>query len=431
MVETRQATINEEFELRHKKSAALFQEAQSVFPSGVTHDGRYTQPHPIYVTHAKGSRKWDVDGNEYVDYFGGHGALILGHCHPAVVSAVTAQAARGSHFGANHELEIRWGQLVQKIVPSARGGLVKFVSSGTEATLMAMRLARAYTGKDVIVKFRGHFHGWHDYATVGMSEPWDQPSSAGIPKAVQSTMRAIPTRDIPALEAALAPGDVAAVIMLLNGLSTEYLQQVKDVTHRHGALLIFDEVITGFRYAPGGAQEYKGVIPDMTTHAKILAGGYPGGSVCGSVEVMQLLEHRDDPVWRRTKRISHPGTFNANPVSAAAGIACLDIVQDPAIQKKATATADQLRAGFNESFARRGVPGAAGGESSSLSISFEKPKVDNRKLLFAFRSALQLGGVDFSGMGGPVSAVHDERDVEQTVHAFDQALVRMQAEAIV
>ena len=430
MAQVRRATVDEERAIRQKKSAALYDEAQRVFPSGVTHDGRYHQPFPIYVTHAKGSRKWDADGNEYVDYFGGHGALLLGHCHPAVTAAGVEQVQKGSHYGACHELEIRWGQLVQEIIPCARGGLVKFVSSGTEATLMAMRLARAYTGKDVIVKIRGHFHGWHDYATVGMSEPWDTPSSAGIPKAVQGTVRAVPFRDIAALEEALAPGDVAGLIMLQNGASTEYLQQVRDLTRKHKVLLIFDEVITGFRYAPGGAQEYFGVTPDLCTNAKILAGGYPGGSVAGRMEVMQLLEHRDDPVWQRQKRIAHPGTFNANPVSAAAGVACLQIVKDPSVQKKAIATADQLRAGMNEALKRRGVEGKAGGEVSILGVSFASPKADGRRLLHRFRGAMQLGGVDFSGMGGMVSAVHDDRDVEQTVRAFDRALELLQAEGV-
>jgi len=431
MAQTRRATITEELQLRRKKSAALFAEAVKVFPSGVTHDGRYHEPTPIYVTHAKGSRKWDVDGNEYVDYFGGHGALILGHQHPKVTEAVAEQAQKGSHYGANHELEVRWGQLVQEIVPAARnGGLVKFVSSGTEATLMAMRIARAHTGKDVIVKMRGHFHGWHDYATVAMSEPWDAPSSSGIPKAVQSTVRAIPSNDVPALEAALAKGDVAGVILLQNGLTTEYLQQVKDLTARAGAILIFDEVVTGFRYAPGGAQEHFGVTPDLTTLAKILAGGYPGGAVCGRANVMRLLEHRDDAEWTRHKRITHPGTFNANPLSAAAGVACLEIVKDPEIQKKATATATALKAGMNDALKKRGIAGSASGEVSLITIKLE-PKGRARDLLHKFRGAMQLGGVDSSGLNLIVSAIHDQRDIDHTVKAFDQAVEMLQAEGTV
>src|SRR5438876_7605454 len=242
MTQSRQATISEELELRHTKSADLYKQALDVFPSGVTHDSRYMRPFPIYVTHAKCSRKCDVDGNDYVDCFGGHGALILGHCHPQVTAAVSEQVQKGSHYGANHALELEWGKLVQELVPSTRdGGKVKFVASGTEATLMAVRVARAFTGKEVIVKMRGHFHGWHDYATIGMSEPWDAPSSNGVPLGVRRSMRAIPSNDVAALEEALAPGDVAAVIMLLNGLSTTYLQQVRALTRKHGIALLFDE----------------------------------------------------------------------------------------------------------------------------------------------------------------------------------------------
>ena len=432
MTQLRRTTIAEELAVRHAQSADLYTQALDVFPSGVTHDSRFMGPFPIYVTRAQGSHKWDVDGNEYVDYFGGHGALILGHCHPQVTAAVTEQVHKGSHYGACHALEIEWGRLVQELVPSTRsGGKVKFVSSGTEATLMALRLARAFTGKDVVVKMRGHFHGWHDYATIGMSEPWDAPSSNGVPLGVRQSMRAVPAGDIAALEAALQPSDVAAVIMLLNGLSTEYLQQVRAVTSKHGVVLIFDEVVTGFRYAPGGAQEYFGVTPDLSTHAKILAGGYPGGSVSGRADIMNMLEHRPDAEWQRFKRVSHPGTFNANPVSAAAGIACLSLVKDPAVQKRATATADKIRAGMNDAFERHGVGGSAGGEVSILSVQFYNPKITGSELIWRFRGAMQLGGVDFSYLGGMVSAVHDDRDVDQTVTAFDQALVRLQEEGVV
>jgi len=432
MAHSPHATIAEELETRHKKSADLYEQALDVFPSGVTHDSRYIRPFPIYVTHANRSRKWDVDGNEYVDYFGGHGALILGHCHPEVTAAVSEQVHKGSHYGASHALEVEWGKLVQELVPSTRdGGKVKFVASGTEATLMALRLARAFTGKDVIIKMRGHFHGWHDYATVGMSEPWDAPSSNGVPLGVRQSMRAIASSDIAALEEALAPDDVAGVIMLLNGLSTAYLEQVREITRKKGAVLIFDEVVTGFRYAPGGAQEYFAVTPDLSTHAKILAGGYPGGSVSGRADIMAMLEHRDDATWQRYQRVSHPGTFNANPVSAAAGVACLNLVKDPAVQKKATAIADKIRAGMNDSFERRGVGGSAGGEVSILSIAFTNPRVTGRELIWRFRGAMQLGGADLSYLGGMVSSVHDDRDVDQTVTAFDQALERLQYEGVV
>jgi glutamate-1-semialdehyde 2,1-aminomutase len=219
--------------------------------------------------------------------------------------------------------------------------------------------------------------------------------------------------------------------MLLNGLSTAYLQQVRDLTRKNGVVLIFDEVVTGFRYAPGGAQEYFGVTPDLSTHAKILAGGYPGGSVSGRADIMGMLDHRDDANWQRYERVSHPGTFNANPVSAAAGVACLKLARDPAVQKKAILTADKLRAGMNDAFERRGIGGSAGGEVSILSVQFTNPKVTGSELIWRFRGAMQLGGADFSYLGGMVSSVHDDRDVDQTVTAFDQALERLQAEGVV
>jgi glutamate-1-semialdehyde 2,1-aminomutase len=390
------------------------------------------EPFPIYVTHAQGSRKWDVDGNEYVDYWSGHGALLLGHNYPAVRDATVEQAQKGTHYGASHELEVEWGELVQQIVPSAEK--VKFVSSGTEATLMAMRLARAFTGKDKILKIQGHFHGWHDYATIAMAPPYDEPVSRGIPKAIKDTMVAIPYKDLPALTSALdANPDIAGVILLAGGTggsetgaTTEYLRQIREITRQRGVVLIFDEVVTGFRYAPGGCQEYYGVTPDLTTMAKIMAGGLPGGGVAGRADIMSLLEFRDDPQWMRFGRINHPGTYNANPLSAAAGVACLKVVRDGAVQKHATATADTLRSEFNAVLRRRGVNGNAGGEVSLLAISLPDAKVKGKAFSHRFRIAMQVGGVDYNGNSMIVSAVHSDEDVARTVEAFDDAIGLLQ-----
>jgi glutamate-1-semialdehyde 2,1-aminomutase len=422
-------TIAEQLRERNRGSAELYERAKDIFPSGVTHDSRYLEPFPLYVSRAQGSHKWDVDGNEYIDYFGGHGALLLGHCHPAVTAAVVEQAQKGSHYGAGHELEVRWGELIREIVPCAE--MVKFTSSGTESTAMALRMARAFSDKPVIVKMEGHFHGWHDYATVAMAPPYDVPISRGIPEEVQRTIRAVPPKDLAALERALEPGDVAAVIMLCNGMGTEFLSQVRELTNRYGVLLIFDEVVTGFRYAPGGAQEHFGVTPDMSTHAKIMAGGYPGGAVVGRRELFEPFEFRDDPDWQRFGRIAHPGTYNGSPVSAAAGIACLEIARDPAVQDRAAATADALRNGIDETLARRGVAGKAGGERSLLNIDLKSSTLDNRHLGYRFKAAIQLGGVDVPGLRMIVSAVHDSADVERTLEAFDGAIQLLQAEGAV
>ncbi len=426
--EPRQLAIDDELYERMAGSATLHQQALPVFPNGVTHDGRYAEPFPIYVTRAAGARKWDVDGNEYVDYVGGHGALILGHAHRAIGEAVKAQVDRGSHYGACHELEVRWAELTAGIVPSAE--MVRFTASGTEATLLALRIVRAFTGRTRVVKMVGHFHGWHDYVTVAMEPPFDRPVSSGVPAEVQATIAAVPSGDAAALEQELARGDVAGVLLVCNWLSAEYLQAVVELAHRHGALVIFDEVVTGFRYAPGGAQEHFGVTPDLTTLAKILAGGYPGGAVVGRADVMRMFEFRDDPEWMRFGRIPHPGTFNANPISAAAGVACLEIVRDPAIQRRAATTTATLRDGMREALQRRGVEGSAACESSLLKINLPS-RVSPAKVELRFRAAMQLEGVDPMGIRFIVSAVHEEADVDQTVTAFDRTLERLQAEGTI
>jgi glutamate-1-semialdehyde 2,1-aminomutase len=211
-------------------SRALHSRAKALFRNGVTHVSRFLDPFPIYVERASGSRKWDVDGNEYVDYIGGHGVLILGHNHPAVVDAVIRQAAKGAHYGACHALEVEWAEQVQRLIPSAQR--LCFTVTGTEATHLALRVSRAFTGRSKIIRFAEFFHGWHDYVCF-------------------------------------PPGGAPGVI---DGI-------VKDTLH--GVLLIFDEVISGFRCAPGGAQQYYSVAPDLTTLAKIVGGGYPGAALAG------------------------------------------------------------------------------------------------------------------------------------------------------
>ena len=275
------STVVETYRAMHPKSAALYDRARAIIPGGVTHDGRHMKPFPVYVERALGSHKWDVDGHEYVDYWMGHGALFLGHCHPKVVKAIQEQAAKGTHFGASHELEVRWAELITKLIPSAE--MVRFAMSGTEATHLALRIARAFTGRNKVVKFQGHFHGWHDGVVAAVNPPYDVPMSAGVPESVLDQLLVCPPNDIKSVDTMLERGDVAAVILEPAGGQSGttptipgYLQELRSLTTRHKVVLIFDEVITGFRYAPGGAQAYFGVTPDMTTLAKIVAGGLPG-----------------------------------------------------------------------------------------------------------------------------------------------------------
>ncbi|HEY7521335.1 MAG TPA: aminotransferase class III-fold pyridoxal phosphate-dependent enzyme [Methylomirabilota bacterium] len=433
-------TIQEEFRARHPRAAALADRARAAIPGGITHDIRHLVPFPVYIERARGTRKWDVDGHEYVDYWMGHGALFLGHCHPAVVSAVQEQVARGTHLGASHELEVRWAELVNRLVPCAE--LTRFTMSGTEATHLAMRVARAYTGRSRILKFAGHFHGWHDGAAVGVNPPYEVPMSAGIPGATLDQVLICPPNDIKAVEVALERGDIAAVIMEPAGGQSGttptipgYLQELRALTTRHGVVLIFDEVITGFRYAPGGAQAYFGVTPDLTTLAKIVAGGLPGGALCGKRELMSMLAFRGDPDWDRAQRVAHAGTFNANPLSAAAAIATLELCADASLQARANKYGEELRRALTDALKRAGAPGVCYGEASIYHVSFEgKPGLAGfdrpRKgaLYHLLRCALLNNGVDCSMNHGWVSAMHAEDDLERTVKAYGSAFSAMVAE---
>ena len=435
-------TILETFRARHPKAAALAERARRAIPGGITHDIRQLLPHPIYVESAQGPRKRDVDGHEYVDYWMGHGSLFLGHCHPAVVKAAQAQLERGTHLGASHELEVRWAELVNRLIPCAE--MTRFTMSGTEATHLAMRIARAATGRSRIVKLAGHFHGWHDGAVAGVSPPYDVPMSAGVPSAMLDHVVICPPNDTKAIEVACQRGDVAAVILEPAGGSSGtiptipgYLQELREVTRRHDVVLIFDEVITGFRYSPGGAQQYYGVTPDLTTLAKIVAGGLPGGAVCGAAKYMSMLAFRGDAAWDRTSRVAHAGTFNANPVSAAAAIATLELCADGALQARANKTGDALRSGIGEAMKRVGVPGAVFGESSIYHVSFEgKPglagfdqprRADVYDLL---RCALINEGVDCSKFHGWISATHGDEEVAKTLTAYERAFTAMAAEKV-
>jgi glutamate-1-semialdehyde 2,1-aminomutase len=433
-------TIAEAYRDKHPTSAKLAERARQAIPGGITHDIRHLVPFAVYIDRAAGSRKWDVDGHEYIDYWMGHGALFLGHCHPAVVQAVQAQMARGTHLGASHELEVRWAELVNRLVPSAE--LTRFTMSGTEATHLAMRVARAYTGRTRIVKLAGHFHGWHDGAVAGVNPPYEVPMSAGVPGTTMEQTLICPPNDIKAVETALQRGDVAAVILEPAGGQAGttptipgYLHELRTVTARHGVVLIFDEVITGFRYAPGGAQEYFGVTPDLTTLAKIVAGGLPGGALCGQRAIMSILAFRGDPDWDRSQRVAHAGTFNANPLSAAAAIPTLELCADASLQARATKAGEELRRGLAEAMKRVGVPGTCYGEASIYHVSFEgKPGLAGfdrpRKgsLYHVLRCALLNEGVDCSMNHGWVSAVHSDEDIERTLRVYERAFRAMAAD---
>src|SRR5882724_6309738 len=434
------SSIVENYIRKTPSSQQRYAEARELFPSGVTHDARYLRPHPVYIDRAEGSRKWDIDGNCYVDYFGGHGALLLGHGHPEVVEAVRRQISRGVHYGASHELEIEWAQWIRKLIPCAER--VRFTVSGTEATQLALRVARAYTCKPKILRFATHFHGWHDQ--VAFSEAAAPP---GILQGVVDGTIVCPPHDIDFIKTICAQrDDIAAFIVEPTGasfgqvpLDPRLLADLRQITARHGIVLIFDEVITGFRCSTGGAQGFYNVTPDLTTLAKIVAGGYPGAALVGRADIMRMLEYRDftPPL------VPHQGTYNAGPVSAAAGIATLKIVASTDAIETANRTAAQLRGGMNAAIQRAGSSWCVYGTFSSIHL-YTNPdnqpvtpqdiaagKVPAAKLKAGaglemkqqIRLGMLCGGADFAiWPGGLVSSRHTADDVEQTVAAFENLL---------
>jgi glutamate-1-semialdehyde 2,1-aminomutase len=420
-------------------SKSLSERASRVLPGGVTHDVRRAAPFPVAVARAEGSRKWDADGHEIVCYVMGHGSLLLGHSHPGTVAAVRDQAALAFHPGACHELESEWAEAVVDLVPSAE--LVRFTASGTEASLLALRLARAATGRDRVVKLEGHFHGWHDQVSFGTDPPFRGPDTAGVPRVLSEAVTVTPA-DAQALAGALRGGDVAAVILEPSGaawgtvpLPAGLLAAVRGLTSDTGTVLIFDEVISGFRWSPGGVQAAAGVTPDLTVLGKILAGGMPGGAVAGRADLMRLIALGDgDP-----RRVAHPGTHNAHPVSAAAGIAALRACRSGEPQDHAARLAATLRTELTSVLAEAGVPGRAYGESSTFHLLIgdaEEPAAlsprrlktgMSQELSAELHNGMLLEGVHLFHGSGFLSAAHGERDIEQTVAAFAATLARLPA----
>jgi len=422
-------------------SRKLYDEAVTRLAGGVVHDSRYVAPFPIYIEKAKGSRKWDVDGHEYIDYSMGSASLLLGHAHPDVVAAIAEQLPKGTFYGNCTPLEVEWAGLVQQLIPSAE--LIRFVGSGTEATLLAIRIARAFTGKSKIVRFEGHYHGWHDHVVVGMQPPFDEVPTLGLLPGIVAATVVVPANNLDRVEAELQKDkDIAAVILEASGASWGTVPLVEGfhaglrrLTEKYGVLLIFDEIITGFRYSPGGVQALVGVTPDLTTLAKVVTGGLPGGAVGGRADIMRVVDPRAEFGGRRPGAI-HRGTFNANPLAAAGGIAALKVVATGEPQRHANAIAARLRQEMQEVLKRHGVAGAVYGDASTFHVYFGRTNGNSieglsaaqlkgipKTTVAAFQQALRQRGVDLmSYTGGLTSLAHTDEDVRQTIQAFDGAV---------
>jgi glutamate-1-semialdehyde 2,1-aminomutase len=451
------ATLTATYEAMTPGSAALATKARTLLPSGIAHDSRHFDPYPLYITRALGPVKWDVDNNKYVDYFGGHGALLLGHNHPTVMKAVHEALDRGTHFGACHEMEVRWAELVTQMVPSAER--VRFTSSGTEATLMALRLARAYTGRNKLVRFRGHFHGWHDHMTSGHTTHFDGTPTSGVLGGISDNVLLCDPNDVEGITRIFNDHkDIAAVIIEPTGANfgkmpvlPSFLQVLRDLTKAAGTVLIFDEVVTGFRVSSGGAQKALGIIPDMTTLAKIISGGMPGGAVVGKKDILDWLDFKDTKAKGREK-IAHPGTFNANPVSAAAGAATLEIIASTDACERANAFGTAVRAKMNEVLEEEAVKWAVHGSYSGIHV-FTNPegaditpstfdavkfipsmmsKTRGEGVTGQVRMGLLVNGVDMnSGPSGTISAMHGEEEMSITVDAFRATIRALKREGMI
>ena len=389
------------------------------------------------VDHAAGSKIYDLDGREYIDYVLGSGPMLLGHSHPRVVAAVQEQAARGSTYFTLNREALALAELVVDAVPCAEQ--VKFVGSGTEATFAALRLARAATGREKILKFEGAYHGNHDYSLVSVTPaeppPYPEPAAdtAGVPAAVRETVLVAPFNDIEAARDVILDHqhELAAVIVepLQRSLPPRpgFLAGLHEVCDRTGAVLVFDEVVTGFRMAWGGAQERYGVRPDLACYGKVVFGGYAGGAVCGRRDLIALA----DPTLGKAG-VNMTGTLSGNPVSAAAGLATLSVIRDEgaAFYERLFAYGERLRAGLAAAFAARHIPVQAPGEGPVFQLYLqEQPIRDYRDTLHAdaerwtrFCHAMVRRGIYFNGGKIYCSAAHTDDDLHATLAACEEAL---------
>jgi glutamate-1-semialdehyde 2,1-aminomutase len=446
-------TLEQEYADARPRSRALHTRALAGMPSGISHDGRAITPFPFYVERADGAFKWDVDGHRYLDFWSGHGALVLGHNHPAIVAAITEQARRGLHYSACHELEVRWAELIRSCVPGAEK--VRFTMTGTETTALAIRVARAFTGRSHIVKFEGHFHGVHDSAVAAVKDPFEIPMSAGVPLETLRTVLVARHNDLAHVRELLDAHPVAAIILepaggrsMVAPTNPAFLRALRELTRERGVILIFDEVVTGFRMAPGGAQEYFGVTADLTCLAKAVAGGLPGAALVGRADLLDTIAFSGDGKRDRTRRVADQGTYSATPLVAAAGVAALEILKTGSVQKELNRLGDRLRAGLNETLERRGVRGCVYGGSSLFRIylgatarelGLEDWTLDGARLdrgmgpLGApLHLAMLLNGIDYNrgSASGWLNGAMTDDDVDMTVEAFDRSLARLRQDKL-
>ena len=414
------------------QSGKFWNESQEFIPGGLLSLARKFKPYPFYTKRGEGPYIWDVDENRYIDCAMSYGVLLLGHCPPVVEEAIKEQLGRGTTFGTPHPLEVKFVEQLVKSIPCAERALL--CNSGTEATMQAIRVMRAYTGKEKVAKFEGAYHGWHDYVSWSINcypddmgppeRPNPIPESAGIPEAIKDTILMLPYNDS-AFDLIEEHASELAGVMIEPVLGTgtipatkEYLEKLREVTDRTGVMLMFDEVITGFRLNLGGAQEFYGVIPDLATYGKIIGGGLPAGAVVCSKEVMEN-------VLKAEMSLAVAGTFSGNPLTLAAGTAMLKHLRgNPQIYDELTRKGDRLRNGFNEYAQSKGLPAFMTGVGSMFQIHLKDSPITRPRDLIGQLSEplsdlqlyLRLNGVFIPWLHlAFISDAHSDEDIEEVL----------------
>jgi glutamate-1-semialdehyde 2,1-aminomutase len=419
------------------KSTEMFQQAQTIFPGGVNSPVRAFRAvggQPLFIDHGEGAYLYDVDGNRYVDYVLSWGPLITGHAHPAVVHAIHQAALRGTSYGAPNPLEIDLAQSIMAFMPNLE--MLRFVNSGTEATMSALRLSRAFTHRDKIIKFNGCYHGHADMllvqagsgvATLGL------PDSPGVPASTASSTLLAEYNDLDSVAAIFRryPEQIAAIIVepVAGNMGVVlpvpgFLEGLRKLTTEHGALLIFDEVMTGFRVHPGGAQSLYGIVPDLTTLGKVIGGGLPVGAYGGKQEIMQLVAP-SGPMYQA-------GTLSGNPLAMSAGIAALALIREQKVWDELDARSQQLETGIAAVAARAGIPVRQTRAGTMFTtffseiepINWDTVKVADKARFARFFQAMLSHGVYLAPSqfeAGFLSVSHNESIIAATLDAAEKS----------
>ena len=437
------------YRLKTPRSENLFKRAKEVMPGGISHNIHFFPPYPFFVEKTKGSKIWDVDGNEYVDFWMGNYTHILGHRPRVVVQAIEKQLKEGIHWGAVYRKQIEWAELIRELVPSAE--MVRFCCSGTEATMYAIRLARGYTGKKTILKAAGGWHGANSDLSLGIKMPYEREESLGLLPELQEYTKVIPFNDLSGSIEVIHQNkeDLAGIIVEpvigeggFTPATKEYLQILRSETQTLEALLIFDEVISCFRVALGGAQERFNIVPDLTTLGKITGGGLPVGALVGRREIIETSSpEKKGNKWERV--LIGGGTFSAHPLTAVAGLAMLRYLRAhhktiyPLLESKG----EKVRKGLQEALDREGLNAAVTGIGSLFQTHFPFEKgvtlnspqsihrlTDLEKREIEFRVRMLAKGVHVMHGGGCVSIAHSDEDIQKFIKATRKVAREMKRE---